>query len=101
LYDIDNDLLKEHTLDYLSVNQKPIIYDKDAKAERFEQFLHEVLYERDIPTGIESMAYTFERDYPIEVIFILYGYGLNGKTVFTSVLTSMHGKDNVSNVSLS
>ena len=101
LYDIDNDVLKGHTSDYLSINQKPIIYNKDAKAERFEQFLHEVLYERDIRTGIEAMAYTFERDYPIEVIFILYGYGLNGKTVFTSVSTSMHGKDNVSNVSLS
>jgi phage/plasmid-associated DNA primase len=91
LYDVDNDILKEHTPDYLSINQKPIIYNKDAKAEMFEQFLREVLYERDIRTGNGAMAYTFERDYPIEVIFILLGYGSNGKTVFTSVLTSMHG----------
>jgi putative DNA primase/helicase len=101
LYDIDKDLSKEHTPYYLSINQKPITYDKNAKAERFEQFLGEVLYKRDIRTPIEAVAYTFERDYPIEVIFILLGYGLNGKTVFTSVLTALHGKDNVSNVSLS
>lgn len=71
LYDIDNDLLKEHTPYYLSINQKPITYDKNAKAETFEQFLGEVLYKRDIRTAIEAMAYTFERDYPIEVIFTL------------------------------
>jgi putative DNA primase/helicase len=100
LYDVDNDLLKPHSPNYLSINQKPITYNRDAKAERFEQF-HEVLYERDIRTGVEAMAYTFERVYPIEVIFILYGFGLNGKTVFTSVLTAIHGKDTVSNVSLS
>ena len=101
LYDIDNDVLKPHSPDYLSINQKPIIYNKEANADRFEQFLTEVLYSRDIKTAIEAMAYTFERDYPIEVIFILLGYGANGKTVFTSVLTGLHGKDNVSNVPLS
>ena len=46
------------------------------------------------------MAYTFHRDYDIEVIFILYGVGANGKTVFTSLLTQLHGKNNVSNVPL-
>lgn len=101
LYDIYNDVLKPHTSDYLSINQKPIKYVKDANAERFEKFLNEVLYKRDVRTGIEAMAYTFERDYPIEVIFMLYGFGANGKTVYTSTLTALLGKDNVSNVSLS
>jgi putative DNA primase/helicase len=104
LYDIDNDLLKEHTNIHSTIYpsiKNQLFTTRTQRQKGFEQFLHEVLYERDIPTGIESMAYTFERDYPIEVIFILYGHGLNGKTVFTSVLTSMHGKDNVSNVSLS
>jgi putative DNA primase/helicase len=100
LYEVDNDVLKEHTPDYLSINQKPITYKKDANAERFEQFLNEVLYPRDVRTAVEAMAYTFERDYPFEVIFMLYGLGANGKTVYTSVLTSLHGEDNVSNVPL-
>ena len=55
---------------------------------------------RDIRTAIDAMAYTFHRDYDIEVIFILYGVGANGKTVFTSLLTHLHGKNNVSNVPL-
>ena len=46
------------------------------------------------------MAYTFYRDYIVELIFVLYGLGANGKTVFTSLLTSLHGTRNVSNVPL-
>ena len=46
------------------------------------------------------MAYTFHRDYTIETIFILFGFGNNGKSVYTTVLTSMHGADNCSNVPL-
>ena len=47
------------------------------------------------------MAYTFHRDYIVEVINILLGYGANGKGVFTSMLTALHGPRNVSNVPLS
>lgn len=100
LYDWKNDVLKEHTADYLSINQKSIVYDKTAKPKLFGKFLSQVLYSRDIRTAIDAMAYTFHRDYDIEVIFILYGVGANGKTVFTSLLTHLHGKNNVSNVPL-
>ena len=100
LYDLKNNLLKEHSPDYLSINQKSIVYDKNAKPKLFGKFLSQVLYSRDIRTAIEAMAYTFHRDYDIEVIFILYGVGANGKTVLTSLLTHLHGKNNVSNVPL-
>ena len=79
--------MKEHSPDYLSINQKSIVYDKNAKPKLFGKFLSQVLYPRDIRTAIDAMAYTFHRDYDIEVIFILYGVGANGKTVFTSLLT--------------
>ena len=46
------------------------------------------------------MAYTFLRDNPYEIINVLFGYGGNGKGVFTGVLTSLHGAQNVSNVPL-
>ena len=72
LYDWKNDLLKEHSPDYLSINQKSIVYDKNAKPKLFGKFLSQVLYSRDIRTAIDAMAYTFHRDYDIEVIFILY-----------------------------
>ena len=101
LYDIDNDRLLKHTPAYLSINQKNIVYDKDARPKRFIKFLQEVLYPRDILTAIDAIAYTFHRDYTIETIFILLGFGGNGKSVYTSLITSMHGVGNVSNVPLS
>ena len=51
LYDIDNDRLLKHTPAYYSINQKPIVYNKDAKPKRFIKFLQEVLYPKDILTG--------------------------------------------------
>jgi P4 family phage/plasmid primase-like protien len=59
------------------------------------------MYSRNIRTGVEAMAYTFERDYTIEVIFMLHGLGANGRTVYTSTMTKLHGPDNGSNVPLS
>jgi putative DNA primase/helicase len=101
LYDINNNRLSKHTPKYLSIKQNPITYNPNAKPSRFLKFLQEVLYSRDILTAIDLIAYTFHRDYDIvEALFILLGYGRNGKTVYTSVLTSMHGLCNVSNVPL-
>jgi putative DNA primase/helicase len=101
LYNIDLDCLLPHTPNYLSVNQKPITYVKDAKPKRFWKYLLEVLYSRDIRTATSAMAYTFHRDYIVEVIFILHGLGANGKGVYTGILTALHGPRNVSNVPLS
>jgi len=100
LYDVDNDRFFKHTPGYLSINQKPIFYKKEAKSKRFIKFLQEVLYPKEILTAIDAMAYTIHRDYTIETIFILFGFGNNGKSVYTAVITFMHGIDNVSNVPL-
>jgi putative DNA primase/helicase len=100
LYDIDNDALLPHNPDYLTIKQKPIFYDKDAKPKRFWTFLSEVLYPRNIRTVVDAMAYTFERDCPIEVLFVFHGIGRNGKSVVTSTLTALHERHNVSNVPL-
>ena len=101
LYNIDEDKLLEHTANYLSINQKPITYVKGAKPKRFGRFLCEVLYAREIRTAVEAMAYTFHRDYMVETLFMLLGLGANGKTVYSSTLSALHGADNVSNVPLS
>ncbi len=100
LYDIETNELTPHRPDYLSLNQKPIVYNKYARPKLFGKFLSEVLKPLDIRTALEAMAYTFHRDYPIELIFILHGVGSNGKSVYTSTLTRLHGDDNVSNIPL-
>ena len=86
--------------DYLSSIQIPVNYNPKAKPKLFGKFLKEVIYPTEIRTAVESIAYTFLRDNPYETINILFGYGGNGKSVFTGVLTSIHGEQNVSNVPL-
>jgi P4 family phage/plasmid primase-like protien len=101
LYNCLTGEFKQHTPDYLSINQKPIPYNSKAKACRFGKYLKEVLYPSEIRTAVEVMAYTFYRDNPFELINILFGYGANGKSVFTGLLACLHGMKNVSNVPLS
>ena len=101
LYDWKNDELKPHSPDYLSMNQKSIVYDKNAKSKLFGKFLSQVIYSQRYTDCIDAMAYTFHRDYDMEVLFIFYSVSdANGKTVFTSLLTHLHGSKNVSNVPL-
>lgn len=101
LYNIEKNELTSHRPDYLSLNQKPIVYSKNARPKLFGKFLKEVLYSHDITTALDAMAYTFHRDYELEYIFMLFGLGANGKSVFTNVLSSLHGRRNISNVTLS
>ena len=101
LYNIRTGEFKAHSPDYISINQVPIVYNRKAWPRLFGQFLHEVLYPSEIRTAIELVAYTFYRDNPFEIITILFGYGANGKSVFTGLLTALHGAKNVSNVPLS
>ncbi|MDN5846654.1 MAG: phage/plasmid primase, P4 family [Candidatus Nitrosocosmicus sp.] len=101
LYDIYKEKLNPHTPDYLSVNQKPIVLDPNIKPKLFGKFLKDVLYPVEIRTAVESMAYTFYRDTPFEYFFKLFGYGSNGKSVFTGLLTKLQDPKNISNASIS
>jgi P4 family phage/plasmid primase-like protien len=100
LYHIIEDKLTEHTPEYLSMIQKPIPYDKEAKSERFDEFVSQIVYPEDTRTLKESMAYTFYRDNPFEYYFIRHGKGGNGKGVVDKILISLHGIQSVSNIQL-
>jgi putative DNA primase/helicase len=101
LFYIETGEIKEHSPDYLSITQMPVIYDPAVKPQLFGKYLQQVLYPAEIRTAVELMAYTLYRDNPYEILVRLFGYGGNGKSVFTGLLTSLHGAKNVSNVSLS
>jgi len=101
LYNIATGEFSSHSPDYLSINQLPIVFDPKIKPGLLGEFLSEVLYPTEIRTAVELMAYTFLRDNPFEIITILFGYGANGKSVFTGLITALHGIRNVSNVPLS
>ena len=100
LYNLRTGKFVSHTPDYYSLNQKPFPYDPKARPKYFIKFLKEVLWTEDITTAIDIIAYTFLRYNPHELYFILIGTGANGKSVFTGLVTNLHGLKNVSNVSL-
>src|SRR5688500_17658430 len=98
LYHIREKILTEHRPDYLSLNQKPIIYDPDAKCPEFEKFESGCLYPSQIKTVNQCAAYTFYRDNPYEHYVIHVGYGWNGKSKLNNAMEKMHGRENVSHV---
>ena len=102
LYDIRTNTLRPHTWEYLTLasNQLPIKFDPKARTQKFGKFLSEVNYPNQIRTTFEAMAYTFLRDNPFEMYWILLGFGSNGKSVLMHVLTKLHGEDNVAHTSL-
>jgi len=91
LYNIQTSEFKEHTPHYLSINQVPVVYNPTLKPKLFGKYLCEVLYPAEIRTAVELLGYTFYHANPFEIITILSGYGANGKSVFTGLLTSLHG----------
>jgi len=101
LYNIVTGKLRMHTPEYISITQMPIKYNPNVKPKLFGLYLQQVLYPTEIRTAIELMAYTLYRDNPYEIIVKLFGYGANGKGVFTGILTALVGYENVSNVPLS
>jgi P4 family phage/plasmid primase-like protien len=100
LYHVKEKILTPHTPDYLSLDQKDVTYVPGAKCPRFEQFLTDVNYPSQVKTTKQSCAYTFYRDTPHEIYVILVGFGWNGKTILTKVMTRLHGRENVSHVPL-
>jgi P4 family phage/plasmid primase-like protien len=83
------------------MTQKPIMYNPAAKSKLFGKYLQQVLYPTEIRTAVELLAYTLYKDNPFEIIAKLFGYGANGKSVFTRLITALHGPKNISNVQLS
>jgi putative DNA primase/helicase len=100
LYNLKTGEFTKHTPYYYSINQKPFPYNPKARTKRFIKFLKEVLWPEDILTAIDIIAYTFLRYNPHELYIILIGVGANGKSVYTGLITNLHGSKNVSNVPL-
>lgn len=98
LYHIKEKILTPHTPEYLSINQKPIIYDPDAECPEFDRFESGCLYPSQIKTANQCAAATFYRGSLYEHYVIHVGRGWNGKSKFNNTMEKMHGIENVSHV---
>jgi putative DNA primase/helicase len=96
IYDMKEDKLYPHSPDYLFINQIPWDYDKDATCPKIEEFMKQVLYEKDIPIVQEMFGFCFLRQYTLRSAFLMYGGGANGKGILVELLSRMLGRMNYS-----
>lgn len=85
--------------------QLPFEYNPKAKAPLFEAYLNRVLPDKERQRVLaEYLGFVFikhgSNTLKEEKALILYGTGANGKSVFFEIVTSMFGRENVSNYSL-
>lgn len=93
--------LKEHRRDDYFKYKLLFNYDPLAIAPMFEQFLDDVLPDKQSQLVLlEYCAYIFTTNLKLEKILILYGSGANGKSVFFEILTALIGEANVSHFSM-
>ena len=94
--------LRSHAPGYYSSIQIPIAYDLNAECPRFRKFLDEIM-EGDserIAVIQEMMGYFLTAETKMQKAFFFCGRGSNGKSVLATIIKSLCGDENVSNVSL-
>ncbi len=83
--------------------QLPFDYDEEATAPQFQNFLNDVLPEKELQKILaEYLGYVFTKNsvLKLEKVLLLYGTGANGKSVLFEVLMALLGTENVTNYSL-
>lgn len=92
--------LKEHSPEFLSIIQLPIIYNRKARCPNIGRFLAQVLHYEDVLTALEVIGYTLYRSTIYEKAVMLHGNGDNGKGVFIKLIEAFVGRENCSHVPL-
>jgi putative DNA primase/helicase len=102
LYDLTKYELVPHDSAIFTTNLLPYEYNPDAECLRWLRYLNEVFIgdAATIQFVQEAVGYAFHKAIPTAAIFFLIGDGGNGKSVFIDVISSLCGKENVSNISL-
>lgn len=94
--------LREHRKEDLFTYTLSYVYDPQADCELWHRFLDRVLPEPESQQVLrEFIAYCLMKDHRFEKMLMLYGDGLNGKSVTLEIIEYLLGSMNVSYLSLS
>ncbi len=98
VYNLKTAELNPYEPEYFFTSKLPTNFSPKAESQLIEKTFEKIM---DDPTVLYQLCgYTLYRAYPLQLFFILYGDGGNGKSVFTETLTAMLGSHNVSNETL-
>jgi putative DNA primase/helicase len=100
MYDINNEELLPHSPDYKSLAQLDVNFDPEAKSERLEQFMEEVFPPETLDLVWEHAGYILLPNFELKQFIVFTGEGNNGKSVWSTILQSILGRDNYANQSI-
>lgn len=83
-----------------STIQFPFDWDPDAACPAFDRFLADVMHEDYVDLAWEMIGYLMYAGNPLQVAFLLYGSGGNGKGTLMRVITDLLGHQNIASESL-
>lgn len=92
--DLKTGLLRDGRQDDRLILYSPITFDANAKCPLFEKFLVEILnHDAELVDFVHrAIGYSLTAFTTEQVLFILFGSGANGKTVFLSILRAVLGQ---------
>ncbi len=97
----DKNGLREFNRSDFLMYQLPFEYNPDAKADLFQQYLDDVLPEKECQMILaEFLGYLFVPKMKLEKALLLHGSGANGKSVFFEIVNALLGKENITMYSL-
>ena len=85
---------------YFFTNSIPHKLGTSDETPTMDKLFEEWVGKEYIQTLYEIIAYCCYREYPIQVLFCLYGIGRNGKTCFLRLLSKFLGKSNITSTDL-
>ncbi|KKM61413.1 hypothetical protein LCGC14_1532040, partial [marine sediment metagenome] len=85
---------------YFFTNPIPWSMGENDKTPTMDKLFEEWVGKKYVPTLYELVAYCCYQDYPIQVLFCLYGIGRNGKSCFFRLLTKFLGAENICSTEL-
>jgi P4 family phage/plasmid primase-like protien len=94
------DDLVPHSPRNLTTTQFPYAYDPAATCPKFDHWLATMLDADQIALAWQILGYMMLSGNPLQVAFMLYGKGSNGKSTFAHVIERLLGDPNISAASL-
>lgn len=90
----------DHTPDYKSMIQIPVVYDPNATCETIIDVLKDIIPKHQYELCLDYVAYLLYRSYSIKSFLMLYGPPGTGKSVFMDLLKNFVGSNNCTHQSL-
>jgi P4 family phage/plasmid primase-like protien len=96
----DSDQTRPHSPAVLETTQFPYDWDAGAGCPKFDHWLATMLDPDQVQLAWKILAYMMLSGNPLQVAFMLYGKGSNGKSTFAHVIERLVGMNNASAVAL-